>query len=660
MPPEALSWCLVFAVLPLSILITRVMIAVGPGLGLMDLPAERRIHLKPIARSGGLGLFFSLFAGLSALHFFGSGLGSQANGNWIIYLILGSMILVAGGWFDDRGGISAWTKLGIQSAAAVIMFLHNPEGAGLFFGFQIPWIVDLSIHVFWTVALINAFNLIDGMDGLCAGLGSISLTLLAVLSLARGESGEAMVSAVMVMALLGFLCYNFHPAKIFLGDTGSMLVGYFVASVTMMVAGKESIVPSLLLPLLVAGVPLLDVGLAVWRRVARQLSTEAGSQDVRVFGPDRDHLHHRLLGWGFSQRQAALLIYGFSLLLSVLALLPILGGWNMLAVSIVGLVVIGIVGLRYIAPIEFLASGRGLRSIARRPIGGRKALLRYLAYDAAVLFASAMLGWFLVAKALVDQNFSWAKAVAPSAVFTFCVIGALALAKAYTRRWSRSTARDFVGIVVWIACGTAISFTINSASKVDLSFRELVFHLSSFALGSGVVILPRCLGIILQESVIDTMHRKRRMASKRARRTSLIYGAGDLGELFLTHLRLSRSESWEDYHFIGFIDDAETLKGRQMGGFPILGTLSSLPDAASKYGVNHVMVCCSVLGEEKLAQLDDLAESLGLGVETWVPHLSPAVRRETRLSPVPLKSPSTERPGVPSGDFGEEGKPAEA
>lgn len=631
------SWSILAFMLPLSILVTRLMISLAPALGLMDMPADRRIHHQPIPRAGGLGLFLTMSIGLLLLYHLGQGFSGLITGRWLVHFFAAAVLLVIAGFFDDRGGISAWLKLGVQSVAAVLMFMHNPDGAGLFMGWQIPWGIDLAIHVAWTVALINAFNLIDGMDGLCSGLATIALLILTALAVAKGNAENAFIPAMMAVALIGFLRYNFHPARIFLGDTGSMLVGFFIASVGTVTAGRQAVVPALLLPLLVGGVPLLDVALAIWRRAARRLSSgETGKDAVRIFGPDRDHLHHRLLRWGFSQRQAAMLIYGLAGVTSLLALLPILGGANLFSVSIVGLILIGLVGLRYIAPVEFMASGRGLRTLVRRPRGCRQVMLRYFCYDVVVLFASGMFAWWLLAKAMI-RPVDAKEAMNAVTLFTGCVVVSLVFARAHSRRWSRASASDFAGCTLWMACGAAISFALSGASHADLSFRDIVFHLAAFTLGSVAVLGPRSIGFLLQEGVIDTMHRKRRLSSKSSRKTTLIYGAGDLGELFLCQLRLSRPETWSDYHFVGFLDDNENLKGRRMLGFPIVGGPPVLPEMVKKTGVNCILITSSVLPEQQLDELKRLAETLGIRIEWWLSGMNVSTVRtvaEGTRSPV--------------------------
>ncbi|WP_193212281.1 MraY family glycosyltransferase [Luteolibacter marinus] len=638
------SWLIVGLVLPLSLAMTRLMIGIAPKLGLVDQPDARRIHQKPIPRAGGLGLFVTLIAGLICLRAFGTGFEGMLGGRWTLHFVAASGLLVIAGFFDDRGGISAWLKLGVQILAAVLMFFHNPGGAGIFMGWKIPWFLDLAIHVAWTVALINAFNLIDGMDGLCSGLATISLVILTALAVAGDRPTNAFVIALMAAALLGFLRYNFHPARIFLGDTGSMLIGFFIASVGTATVGRHAVVAGLLLPLLVGGVPLLDVTLAIWRRAARRIAvSKPGQATIHIFGADRDHLHHRLLNWGLNQRQAVFVIYGFAGLCSFLALLPILGGASYFTVSVVGIIVIGLVGLRYIAPVEFMESGRGLRTLIRRPRGCRETMLIYFVYDLAVLFGSALLAWWILDKVMI-RPFSWEAARQPATLFAACTVVGLCFARAHSRRWTRASTHDFAECLLWLACGAGISFALVGMSQDDFNFHDAAVHLAALSLGCAGVLAPRCIGFLLQESVIDTMHRKRRMRSKRSSRTALIYGAGDLGELFVCNLRLSQPETWLDYHFIGFIDDSPKLRGRRMRGFPILGTSAQIPELVKRTGANCILVTSSVLSPGRLDELMEIAESHDLEVHHWQPDMMPELIRAADRPAAEAIRETTRRP----------------
>lgn len=645
------EWLILLVLIPVSLLLTRLMITLGPKLGLIDVPDERRIHTKVTPRAGGVAVFVTFLIGLLLLKATGMPLSSHLNSAWLRHFLAAASLIFVIGLIDDRWGMSAWIKLGGQVVAAMILFCYDPGGIGRFMGFEIPWVLDLAIHVAWTVALINAFNLIDGMDGLCAGLGVISMSIMATLAIAQGHAYDAIFIGLMIVALLGFLRYNFHPARIFLGDSGSMLIGFFIASVGANTVGKNAVVAGILLPLLVGGVPLLDVALAIWRRGARRLAaSKPGEKAVKIFAPDADHLHHRIIGWGFTQRQAAFLIYSFAIGISIITLLPILGGSNMIALSAMGLVVIALVGLRYIAPVEFLASGHGLRALIRRPKSSRLTAIAYFVYDLAALSVAATLSWWLVCHTM-RQPMTWTNFAAHLLVFDACAILALRFSHAYSRRWSRASLHDFAECLIWMACGVGVSFALLALTQADFSFRDALFHLAAGALGFGLVFAPRSIGFFLQESVIDTMHRKRRLKTKRSAHTTLIYGAGDLGELFICHLRLSPPDIWKNEHFIGFIDDSEALAGRRLRGFPIHGSLAQLPDIIQKTGANGILVTSSILSDERHAELLRLADELKLNLRVWNPGLQPVSLHEVPLKPDPSEQPARQTREAPSSDL---------
>jgi len=189
------------------------MIAVAPRVGLVDRPGERRIHTAEIPRAGGIAVWLAfLAAGFLALEVFPGPGGFTWE--WFRAFAFSSGILMAIGIIDDRYGITAWQKLAGQLAVAVLLFFAQGGGVGMFVGVDVPWWLDLAIWTVWMLAIVNAFNLIDGLDGLCAGLAVISVSALAALTFFAGRTGDALVMLAMLGALLGFLRFNFHPARI--------------------------------------------------------------------------------------------------------------------------------------------------------------------------------------------------------------------------------------------------------------------------------------------------------------------------------------------------------------------------------------------------------------------------------------------------------------
>jgi len=612
--------------------LTWLMIRLAPALGLMDQPGERRIHAKAVPRAGGIAVFGAMLAGFGLATWSGVSvkLGSVLlSGYWMPSFLIGAGLLIVVGVVDDRLDLSPWWKIAAQVAAASVVFFANREGFGHIYTWTLPWWIDWMVNVAWIVVLVNAFNLIDGMDGVCAGLGVISIGILTVFAGVGRTPGDMLLLAVMIVALVAFLRFNFHPAKIFLGDAGSMLIGFFVATAGTTTVGRHAVIAGMLLPLLVAGVPLFDVLLAVWRRSARRIAhrdREDGKSATRIFDADRDHLHHRLLSWGLGQRQAAVLIYALSAVIAVLAVVPMLGGGNLLAFSLVGLALIGLVGLRYVAPVEFLESSDGLRAFVRRPRGRSWMVLTYFLYDACVLTASTWLALWLVRRAtMISQGLRMDVLVC--CLFVGCGLLALRFARAHTRRWSRATVQDFAETMAWLVCGALLSVGMVSVFLEDLSFRMALIHVTALAFSIVAVLLPRSLSALVQESALDVMHRRRWKRGAGGGRPTLIYGAGDLGELFVSHVRLSESGKWSDFIFVGYLDDDPNLKDRWMQGFRIFGGLNEIEQIVNLQHVKCVIVTMGGLAPDRRTELFRQAERLGIEVREWVSDLDTHVIR---------------------------------
>ena len=599
-------------------LMVRLMIRLAPVLGLMDLPGERRIHTKAVPRVGGVAVFLALLAGIGMLC--GVGLLERfpsylAAGDQLWWLMAGALVLVVTGVVDDRHDLSAWWKLGAEVLAATLVFVSTQRDFGGFMGFQVPWWVDYGIFVVWVVALVNAFNLIDGMDGLCGGLGFIATGILGLLSLVGPAKGDTLILAVMGIALLAFLRFNFHPARVFLGDAGSMLIGYLIATAGTLTVGRRAVVAGVLLPLLVAGVPLFDVMLAIWRRSARKLAYEGEGRVPRIFGADKDHLHHRLLSKGFGQRQVALLIYGIALLLSLIALLPVLAGTSYLAFSILGMIVTGLLGLRFIARIELVESREGMRAILFRPVNSGVVAIGYFMYDMAVLVAGVWFAMWLVGK-VGAWGVSLRFQVVMISTFVACGLLGLRFGGAHSRHWARAGVADFVSWAGWLGCGLLLSFGFLSVFFHDLSYRVALTHLAGAGVATIGLLLPRCFGIVLRESAVVAGHRRHPAVDRMTKRT-LLYGAGNLGELFVFSLGIHKGADWAEFSFVGFIDDKKELKGRVIRGFPVLGSLDEFEVLVARHRVGAVLVTMTELPAGAMSRLVELADAAGVEIYEW-------------------------------------------
>ena len=291
------------------------------NVGMLDAVGERRMHDQPKPRIGGiavyLGFAFALFSALGYL-IKNKQFVDLANLHDVIGLIFGGTLILMVGIWDDVMGMSPRAKLFAQSLVAAmsmlygfqITFITNPMHHGQTIYFPV-WL-SLLITLLWYVGMMNAINFIDGLDGLLSGLTVISAASLIVIDFNRGHAEIALVLAALAGGALGFLRYNWNPAKIILGDSGALFIGYVFATVSIIGVSKTAFAISLLVPLVVLALPVLDTAAAIVRR------TRAGK---KFYEADRGHFHHQLIfRFGLNVRQAVLLIYAVCVVLGVIAL----------------------------------------------------------------------------------------------------------------------------------------------------------------------------------------------------------------------------------------------------------------------------------------------------------------------------------------------------
>jgi len=302
---------------------TPLVIRLAHRLGAVDAPGTRKVHHTPIPRIGGLAVFIGFSSGLAFAAYATGNLFPvpQVSVYWWGLALAATFVLLVGLIDDARGLCFRW-KFAAQIAAATFVWLcgfridtlTNPLlGGSLDVG---VW--SLPLTVLWVVGITNAVNLIDGLDGLATGITLITTLTVGVIAFMRGEFGTAAASITLAGALAGFLRFNFNPARIFLGDSGSMFLGFVLAVTAARGSQKGPTVVALFVPLLVLGLPLMDTGLAILRRLYWLAARGVGAPSTagymmrnftQIFLPDRSHIHHRLLELGLSQRRAVIVLY---------------------------------------------------------------------------------------------------------------------------------------------------------------------------------------------------------------------------------------------------------------------------------------------------------------------------------------------------------------
>ncbi len=311
--------------------VTPLLVRAAERFGAVDRPGGRKTHSDPTPRIGGVAVFAGFVAGMAfAAHTTGL-LFHFPQGVYWRGLIFAATGLFLVGLVDDLRGLSFRWKFAAQIIAAVYVWdagfridvISHPLGGDLTLG-----VFSLPLTVLWIVAITNAVNLIDGLDGLATGIALIITLTVGIIAFDRGLVGVTAASVTLAGALAGFLRYNFNPARIFLGDSGSLFLGFVLAVTSVRGSQKGTTAVAILVPLLVLGVPLMDTGFTVLRRMLRVgkrgMRTDNALRYVatnyqHLFLPDRGHIHHRLLDLGLSHRNAVLVLYGVGSLFALSA-----------------------------------------------------------------------------------------------------------------------------------------------------------------------------------------------------------------------------------------------------------------------------------------------------------------------------------------------------
>jgi len=348
-----------FAVsLGLALALVPLMRPLSFRLGAVDKGTGRRAHKGVLPRLGGIGIFLAFLFPVA----FWLTRGRWDSFHWnMVGILIGCALIFFIGVYDDIRGARVRTKLFVEVIAAVFIYvwggritvLTNPFGSPLVLGS-----LSLPFTVLWIVVITNAMNLIDGLDGLAAGTGIVIATMFFALS--GGDIHLQLVYAILAGSLLGFLRYNFPPASIFMGDSGSLFIGFFLASISVFSSHKAATMATMMVPLIAFSLPLMDMLYAVLRRYYR---------GVDLGKADKEHIHHKLLEKGFTKKKALLILYSLNVCIMLLVLLLVRKHTNIDFLGLIVLAFIAVAGLRLLGYLEFLPF---IREVFRKHGIGKK------------------------------------------------------------------------------------------------------------------------------------------------------------------------------------------------------------------------------------------------------------------------------------------------
>ncbi len=575
--------CAAFAV---SLLLTRIGIAVLPFFGFMDIPKGRHIHAKPVPRGGGIAIVLAFFFGVG-LYFLQSEsdvfFTNTALMRFLRVFWLPCLLIFATGMLDDRYDLKSFVKLGVQILAGILIYQFG-GGMRVLFGIVFPWYVGMAITVFWTVLIINAFNLIDGLDGLAAGLAVISAICLALWAFLSGGSQELiMLLMIFCASCLGFLRYNFSPAKIFMGDAGSTFIGLFFATVSMELTSKSVTVISIIVPLLAFGIPIFDVILAVWRRSIRHLlhkepNNKLDVPDANIMEADCDHLHHRILRQANKKTSRAVLtIYSIAALLALTAVVNILIAKDARLNTIVFIILIVVVfQILRLASIESLDTFTLLSEGLRFPRKTVLMLSLHPIYDLiALLFGYFATTWLFGIPVLAALKLTGILTVLGPPILFLCFSGV------YRTIWLRAGIDRYWQLFKALFFSTLISFgalcILHNSDFAILDPRPTKemfrMHLMFFFITLFLICGERLLLFFFESFGLRTFFLKTRLFD--STQTAIIYGSGLGCRLYLQFL-YSRYYLQRPFRILGALDEDRNLLGRNVYGLKVIGDSSDL------------------------------------------------------------------------------------
>ena len=574
--------------------------------GFVAKPKIDRWHKRPTAMMGGVAIWLAVITTYLILV-------PHTSAGWVVAGAASFLFLV--GLIDDWLHIKPYQKLIGQVIGAAIVVNY---------GLVLPWTRSLSanmvITIFWLIGITNAINLLDNMDGLATGIAAIASGFLTLNFIAAGQTTEALMLGAFAAALVGFLIYNSNPASIFMGDSGSMFIGFFLASSSLInLAGGRSraFVPVLAVPILVLFIPIFDTTFVT---ILRKLSGRAASQG------GRDHTSHRLVALGLSEKRAVLMLYGLAALSGLLAvtlreLKPDVS-LALLAIFTLGLTLLGVylAGVKgYDEEEEVRAEHDNLLFAFLIDFSYKRRIFEVLLDVILIVLA------YWSAYAIKFEPFSnspaWKLFLRTLPVLVVVRLAAFLAFGVYRGIWRYTSMDDLLSFAKAVAAGSIVSMII-----VLFKFRFQGFSRAVFLIDALVMLL------LLAGSRIAFRFFRQVLPSGSAGNGQrvLIYGAGDAGELLLRELLNNRELS---YAPVGFMDDDANKHGKLIHGFRVFGGNGLLPKIISDHRVEQVLISTPRISEERIAEI--LSECEARNVE--LRRLS--IRLEA-ISDNPLKSAS--------------------
>jgi UDP-GlcNAc:undecaprenyl-phosphate GlcNAc-1-phosphate transferase len=574
-PQIKVLFAFVFSFL-LSIVSTYVIRAVARRYGYVAAPKADRWHKRPTAMMGGAAIFLTtVLVYALAVPFTKESL----------VILAGSTVLFLVGLIDDILHIKPYQKLVGQFIGVGIIV-----GFGLALPLTNSEILNIAITAFWLIGITNAVNLLDNMDGLAAGISAIAAITLAIGFGASGQTDEMLLVSVFIGALVGFLVFNFNPASIFMGDCGSMFVGFFLSSAVLMtqVGGRSrSVVSVLAVPALILVVPIFDTTfVTVLRKIWGRKASEGG----------RDHTSHRLVALGLSERNAVLLLYALAIAAGALSLLvnqiETTQSFALIAAFTLILTIVGV----YLSKVKVYKEQDEALALQNKVGFGflvnlsHKRRIFEVLLDA-ILIALAYYSSYILIFGSFEQSETWILFVKSLPILVVLQLSAFLIVGVYRGIWRYTSIQDFVTYLKGVALGSILSIL-----AILLLYRFQFYSRTVFVVNALILffsLMGSRMAFRLMRQLLPSP------ISKEGRKV-LIYGAGDGGEMVLRELK--NNPSW-DYAPVGFVDDDPLKKDKVIHGLRVFGGNGSLAKICHDHSIDEILISFRIIDPQRLKQI---------------------------------------------------------
>jgi UDP-GlcNAc:undecaprenyl-phosphate GlcNAc-1-phosphate transferase len=571
--------------------------------GAIDKPGPRKIHEVPIPRLGGLAVVAAMLLVLFPLDLHPLPLLQELPEGLFAGLVFGLLPILAVSIRDDIRSVRPIPKLAahlVGAVVAVALGIRLADEVHLFGQVVRVGYLAIPISLLWIVGLTNAFNLVDGLDGLSAGLALISSVSLVAVALVVGRYGMASASLVLSGALLGFLPYNFYPAKVFLGDTGATAAGFCLACLALRGGSTLSAGMAVLIPIVVLGLPIAEASVSFLRRLlsGRQ---RLGAR-THVLEADRGHFHHRLMALGVGHRRAVLILYGVGVVLAGCGLASVFLTTRKAALLFATLLCASFIGLARLGYDEFAIIRRGLvLRFYKAPVLKMALFPVFFDLGLVVLALYAAIGlryddW------LVSQNRVLAlRLLSLLPAITLVIFWACRL---YRSTWMHANVEDLV------RSSTAV---VISAFGAFVIYRLLLDETMQFSFTVIYALVLLGLVNVSRSSFRLLSHWKERGGDQGE--IILMYGSGHGASLALREVLSNRDLGIRP---IGFIDDDPTKVGKYVNGYPVLGSLETLPAVLRSWKIAGLVIASDKIPSERVRAAKTICDREGV----WIMRFS--------------------------------------